>query len=750
MIMNLPPFLNDAGDFARMATKSGSKDLPLTGIALEATVDGLLLEVVCEQRYRNPYAKAVEIIYTFPVPWGGRLLAVEAWIGERHLCSQVRERIEAAGHYEEAIQQGHSAVLLEDLGHGRWSISLGNLAPGEECRLRLRYAQPLRFNGDSVRVLIPTVIAPCYGKASSGGMPPYQQPLTDLTAEYPVVLRLRVRGELARAALASPSHVLQSRLRDGEIEVSLTEKAWLDRDLVLVLSDLPARSLALTATVGQDHWVWAGIAPEPPEGAATSRGVKILVDCSGSMGGDSIAAARRALSAFIRDLGESDRFSLSRFGSTVEHRSNGLWAVSSATRQAALRWVDGLQADLGGTEMEDALESTFALRCGEVTDVLLVTDGAIVNVDGTVAAARRSGHRVFVVAIGSSPAEPLLRQLADATGGACEFVAPREDVETAIARMLHRLGGVRLSGLRLEWPSGIRPLSQSGLLSAAFAGDTLSVWARLDHQPSGVLRLLAGVEDEVRCLAEAAFRPTTVENDAVVKMAACAEAEALLAAGDREAALALSLRYGVLNTLTAAVMVLQRAEGEQLGDMPEQVVIPQMQAAGWSGAGSVALTPDVFIIKNCMSAPRMAVAEAVSAFASAPFDVFSTIDASVPPPSHARGRSVQPRHLREQVTARSQAAWPRDYRGLAYVFGLEQALLDWLEWVAAPELGMSESEMVRLLLTLFAGQEAERLMDGLEVVRSQKDASLGRLAAALQGMTPETWPDSIRDMSWRG
>ena len=55
--------------------------------------------------------------------------------------------------------------------------------------------------------------------------------------------------------------------------------------------------------------------------AGTNRTVvlKVLVGCSGSMAGSSIEAARRALDAILTQMSGGDRFSLSRFGSTVEH-----------------------------------------------------------------------------------------------------------------------------------------------------------------------------------------------------------------------------------------------------------------------------------------------------------------------------------------------------------------------------------------------------------------------------------------------
>ena len=89
----------------------------------------------------------------------------------------------------------------------------------------------------------------------------------------------------------------------------------------------------------------------------------------------------------------------------VEHRGRAVWKASDATRLAGRRWVDALDANLGGTEMEDALVSTFALAHTGNCDVLLVTDGEISAIDATIAAAKASAHRLFVVGIGSSPAE---------------------------------------------------------------------------------------------------------------------------------------------------------------------------------------------------------------------------------------------------------------------------------------------------------------------------------------------------------
>ncbi len=148
-----------------------------------------------------------------------------------------------------------------------------------------------------------------------------------------------------------------------------------------------------------------------PGAAPTPVAVKLLVDCSGSMAGDSIASAKQALHKVLEQLDPGDRFTLSRFGSQVGHSRPRLAnADENATRSAA-DTISKLDADMGGTEMEKALLSTFALGTGEEpADVLLITDGEIWKTETLVEVARRSSHRIFAVGVGSSPAESLLRR----------------------------------------------------------------------------------------------------------------------------------------------------------------------------------------------------------------------------------------------------------------------------------------------------------------------------------------------------
>ena len=560
------------------------ESLALLGVAAKGTVNGLFFDLAVEQRYRNPAATNIEAVYTFPLPTGAVLLDFQVTIGGKLLTGIVVEKKAAEAQYEEAIEKGDTAIMLERAGSGLCTVNLGNLMAGEEATIRYRYAQLLRFEHGSVRLAVPTVIAPRYGDPAQGGLQPHQVPETDLAVEYPFTLALSLRGEIAGGTIASPSHPLALvRTADG-VDVTLARSAALDRDFVLTIAGLATPSLAAVAADGEGFVALASFWADVPRSAPQlPLRLKLVLDCSGLMAGDSIDAAKRALRLIFADLSPADRFSFTRFGSHVVHEIDSLVAASPAMiRKAAARAAKS-SADLGGTEMEGALSSVFALGGTEGgADLLVITDGEIWGVDSLIAEARSANQRVFVVGIGSAPAEGVLRGLAEATGGACEFVAPNEDAEAAILRMFARLRAPRVEHAEIDWPQ--KPKWVTPLPRGLFGGETIHVWAGFDAPPIGdvALRLMSAT-GETPLVARTALPSCDAQDTAFARMAAASR----IPSASEDAQLALALHYGLLTDRTNLIVVHARAEGEKAQALPQLHRVAQMHAAGWGGVGSV-------------------------------------------------------------------------------------------------------------------------------------------------------------------
>ena len=67
------------------------------------------------------------------------------------------------------------------------------------------------------------------------------------------------------------------------------------------------------------------------------------------------------------------------------------------------------------------------------------TQSTLATIESIVATVRQSGHRLFALGVGSAPAESLLRELAEVSGGACEMVSPNQSMQQAVGRLLERM-----------------------------------------------------------------------------------------------------------------------------------------------------------------------------------------------------------------------------------------------------------------------------------------------------------------------
>lgn len=593
---------------AVLMSESGEA-VPLKGVQASGRLAGLLFEMTVEQTYENTSSRNIEAEYTFPVPHRAVLLGLELQIGARALQAVAVRRQAARENYEEAIEQGDTAALLEQAGDGLYSLSLGNLMAGERAVIRYRYAELLDRAGDEVRLAVPTVIAPRYGDAAQHGLAPHQVPGVDLLVSYPFSLTIDVMGEMAACALHSPSHRIQVTNIEGGRRVTLGAGAWLDRDFVLGVSGVATRSASVVARDGEGYVALLSLDPRITEKAAAPLALKLVVDCSGSMGGDSIECARRALLNVLDRLEERDCVSITRFGSSVEHvpirvqapagglrgllgrrepghreemRRGELAAATPATVEWLRHQVRTMQADLGGTELAAALEAAIAIPAPQaaVKDILLITDAEVWAVEQVLARAAQSGHRLFVVAVGAAPAEALARQLAEKTGGACEFVSPLEDADAAIVRMFRRLREAPKRVARVAWP--VAPAWEGSLPAAVFSGDTIHLLAGFDAEPAGEVRVtVTGVAEgdiELRATLGSA-----AAHDVLPRLAAAKRIHAL----DAGQAAALAERYQLASAYTSFVVVQVRDADGKATALPELAKVSQMLAAGWGGTSRV-------------------------------------------------------------------------------------------------------------------------------------------------------------------
>ena len=576
--------------------ESAQGQVVLEEVAIDAAVDDLMTVVDVCQRYRNPGTGHIEAVYTFPLPVDAILLRFSVEIGDRTMAGTVIAKAEAERRYEDAITDGDAAVLLEQPQPGLYTASVGNLAPGETATIRFRYGLLLRWNGDLVRLSMPTAIAPRYGDPSAGGLDPHQEPEFGFDAERSFRLRVSVQGVLQGARWASPSHDIAVTPEGERTVIEIARPAAMDRDVVLEARAAGVDSgRALLDRDDRDWVVLASFRPDFPDVAdgGVPRCLKIVVDCSGSMSGDSIEQVRIAGERILDSLRPGDLFDIVAFGTGHRALFGRAMPASPPNVGRAREFVRDLDADQGGTEIESALRAAYGMEGepGMPRDLLLITDGEVWDTDSAVAEARASGHRIFTVGVGSAVAEPFVRALAGATGGASELVAPREDMAGRIHRHFQRILAPPATRVRVVWPAPVRHAVPDPL-PPPYPGDTMHLFGTFAERPNGPVVLELELADGRTIGHRLEIGPPPRRNQvagasARSDLARMGAAVRLPAIDDEAAATELAGRYQLISEWTDCLVVHVRAEADKADGLPALAKVPHIPAAGWHGIGTV-------------------------------------------------------------------------------------------------------------------------------------------------------------------
>lgn len=564
-------------EFGMMDNESGEA-LALRGVEVFTRITGLLASTTLVQKYKNDTDTNLELSYAFPTPVSGTLLSFEVTVGERKYNGQVVSRAEAEVKYEEAIDEGNSAFRLQEIRPGMYNAELGNVMSGEEVEITLTYAEPLPWNDKRIRYRLPTTIAPRYGTPE--GMQPWQRPIASPAAEYPLDIKISITGDLAQSAVSCPSHKVSMKMQPDALIIQLAKGATMDRDFILDIENGEVSSLGCISSARGTNVAMLTLLPPEVDGQNNQRDVVLLIDCSGSMQGDSIVLAKEGVLLALGSLEPSEHFGLIAFGTSFLQFDKELQPANRKNLDMARDWVNNLPS-LGGTDINGALDLAHQLQGNKAMDILLLTDGQVWNSQGSVAMAKAKGNRIFTVGIGSAVAEDAIQKMADETGGACELVTPTEGMSERIYRHFNRMRQPTIGGIEIIWPC--TPAWESLPSHACYTGDAYTVFTALPDSTVQEIEVRFKLADKEPQAIIVPLRPEVTSADAIVRLAA----KQRLATLDEEQRLPWAIAYQIITDNTDYLVVLERSADEKATKLPELQIQPQMLPAGWGGTSSI-------------------------------------------------------------------------------------------------------------------------------------------------------------------
>lgn len=477
----------------------GKKELPLAGVDISAKVADRIADVTVKQKFRNTYSDHLEAVYIFPLAHSAVVTSFELKVGTRTVKGEVKERQEARQDYQAALSAGKRSALMEQERDDVFTMQVGNIAPGEEVTVEVKYAERLAYFEDgSCEIRLPLVVAPRYisgtpvsGNATGWGVNVDTDEVPDASRISPPRLvsgskdnvQLSVTVELLQSSegalqikdLASTQHVVSTSLADGGVKVELSkEDEVMDRDFIVkwILAEKSVKPNLITYTdaKGDTYCMLTVFSPKQDKFLGVPRDVIFVLDRSGSMQGAKMASAAKSCSILLDTLGPQDRFAICAFDnvnewlrphqewtSSIDGRFVGADEAGIESGKAYLRTVTAR----GGTELDMALaESLGELKNRTKKDasgiIVILTDGQVGNESGVYSRLQTElgDARVFTVGIDTAVNGGILSRMATLGGGTSAVVTPGAKLEKALSQIGREIGVPVLTGLKLEATHG--------------------------------------------------------------------------------------------------------------------------------------------------------------------------------------------------------------------------------------------------------------------------------------------------------
>jgi Ca-activated chloride channel family protein len=387
------------------------------------------------QTFFNPNDQDLEAIYSFPLPKSASLSEMTIYIGEMEINGEVIEKEKARKIYEQERDQGNDAGLAEKKEFYSYEFYVSPVHAQDETRIHFVYYQPLEIDTGVGRYIYPLEeggtddVGASFWLSNSRVEGTFSVDL-ELKSAFPVV-DVRMPGFEGAAVV--------DQLGEGhyKVKVEISSDASLDRDFIFyyrLQENLPGRVELIPYRADKDKpgtfmmVVTPGLDLQPITNGAD---YVFILDVSGSMQGKIQTLAHGIVKA-LGELDADDRYRIVTFNKSA-HKLTKDWVVATQDNaRSSIGKVEKLRAS-GSTNLYAGLNLGLKdLDDDRATSIILVTDAVtntgVVDPKEFHKLMKNYDVRVFGFLMGNSANWPLMRTIAEASGGFYASVSNSDDI----------------------------------------------------------------------------------------------------------------------------------------------------------------------------------------------------------------------------------------------------------------------------------------------------------------------------------
>ncbi|WP_299595448.1 VIT and VWA domain-containing protein [uncultured Microbulbifer sp.] len=430
--------------------------------------DGYAITEV-DQTFYNPNDRALEAVYSFPVPEKASVGEFTYWIDGQPVTGEVLPKQQARALYEQEKAQGRNTALTEQDEYRTFDSRVYPVQANDAVRIRLVYIQPVHADLGIGRYVYPL---------EEGGVNEeraafftYQEHVQEafsfnltMRSSYPIDQFLlpahpqaqiqQQSGQEWKASFANAANSgsngpgVDEERQPQPATPSAGTAFTLDKDVVVYWrhqQGLPGTVDMVTyRPQGSDRGTFMlTLTPGDDLGPATQgRDWTFVLDMSGSMAGKYHSLAEGVRKG-LNKLPPTDRFRMILFNNQARELTTGFVPVTDTNVNHYLQQLESLQPS-GGTNLFAGLKTAYnGMDADRPSAVILVTDG-VANVGVTAKKAfldllEQHDVRLFTFVMGNSANRPLLDGMASVSNGFAMTISNSDDISGRLVQAADKL-----------------------------------------------------------------------------------------------------------------------------------------------------------------------------------------------------------------------------------------------------------------------------------------------------------------------
>ncbi|XP_061574910.1 von Willebrand factor A domain-containing protein 5A-like isoform X7 [Cololabis saira] len=512
--------------------------VPLKSVEVELEVKDHVATVISTLIYENKEDKPLEAVFVFPLPADAAVCHFSAKVGQTHVVAEVKEKQQAREEYDDALSSGQQAFLLEesDQSPDIFRLSVGSLPPGESASIRLEYVTELAVQADDgLRFCLPAVLNPRYQPPGSEGASVQVSSVPASMVPYTLSFSARVSSprpvwKVESSSSLEPLQYLNPEQTQATVKLAAGHK--FDRDVELLIYYKDAHQPSAVVEAGQDSATWrhgfvhgakrlffklrhdtgslmgdpvvmVSLYPEFPQAVMSSLAscgeFVFLLDRSGSMDCPTshnkqeetrIGSAKDTLLLLLKSLPVGCYFNIYSFGSDFGHIFPKSEEYSEKSMEEALKKVEEMSADMGGTEILQPLKHIYSQPCipNQPRQLFVFTDGEVCNTKEVINLVKKNAgsHRCFSFGIGEGASSALINGLAKEGGGHADFITGNDRMQPKVMQALRFALQPAVESISVTWdlPKEVSATVLSPPITTIFQGQRSLIYAQLSGKSS--------------------------------------------------------------------------------------------------------------------------------------------------------------------------------------------------------------------------------------------------------------------------